>query len=481
MQQNTKGKGKAAPKRRNGSPSKMGMAVGLLCLGGAGVAAYEFVGPPTIARGVSVFGTDLSGLTPSEAEKRLEAEWAKLGAQEIKVELKEFEIGDRSLTPAEAGVKFDATAMIKALPVERPVTASVAQMQGPAVPKAVTPVFVYDNVDGNLLKKWVEEARPANQPARAQWAGGRVKLTQEIPTWELDQTRLSTAWADALANNTALVVPLKAEDLKIKPEQLESIRTIVSEFNTKFSSGQVARSKNIKRAAELIDGTILMPGEVFDFNRVVGQRTSARGFHVAGVYVSGRHDFDFGGGICQVSTTLYNAVLLGELKVNARSPHSLPVPYVPLGRDAAVSWPNLDFKFTNDTKSPLAVAAEYRPGQLTFRILGEAKHPHDVSFETKFLGSWDNGVKYETDASLGYGVERVVDRGGAGRRVRTYRIIKNGDQVVRRDDLGESIYRGGPRIVARNPNAKPPQATAPADSSAPAGTAGSPATPPTEG
>lgn len=479
MQQNTKGK--STTKRKNGSPSKLGMAFGLLCLGGFGVAAYEFVGPTTIARGVSVFGTDLGGLTPSEAEAKLNAEWGKLGAQEFKVQLNEFELGERLLTPIEAGVKFDASATVKALPIERPVTASVAKMQGPALPRASMPVFIYDNVDGSLLNKWVEEARPAVQPARVQWQGGAVKVTKEIPTWELDKAKLSEAWAKALATNGALEVPLKAENLKIKPEQLNAIKAIVSEYETKFSAGQAARSKNIKRAAELIDGTILLPGEVFDFNRVVGQRTAARGFHVAGVYVSGRHDFDFGGGICQVSTTLYNAVLLGELKVNARNPHSLPVPYVPLGRDAAVSWPNLDFKFTNDTKSPLAVSAEYRPGQLTFRILGEAKHPHDVSFDTKFLGSWDNGTKYETDSSLGYGVERVVDRGGAGRRVRTYRIIKNGDQVVRRDDLGESIYRGGPRIVARNPNAKPPQLKAPTESSAPAGTAGSPVSAPPEG
>lgn len=477
MQENTKGKSKK--KQKNGAPSKMGMAFGLLCLGGFGVAAYEFVGPTTIARGVSVFGTDLSGLTPSEAEAKLNAEWGKLGSQEFKLQLDEFELGERSLTPTEAGVKFDADATVKALPIERPVSASMAKMQGPALPRPMMPVFIYDDVDGSLLNKWVEEARPAVQPARAQWQGGAVRVTKEIPTWELDQAKLSEAWAKALATNGALEVPLKAEGLKIRPEQLSAIKTIVSEFETRFSAGQVARSKNIKRAAELIDGTILLPGEVFDFNRVVGQRTAARGFHVAGVYVSGRHDFDFGGGICQVSTTLYNAVLLGELKVNARNPHSLPVPYVPLGRDAAVSWPNLDFKFTNDTKSPLAVSAEYRPGVLKFRILGEAKHPHKVEFDTKFLGSWDNGTKYETDPSLGYGVERVVDRGGAGRRVRTYRIIKNGDQVVRRDDLGESIYRGGPRIVARNPNAKPPQPKAPADSSAPAGTVASPVSAPT--
>ncbi|MFM9873355.1 MAG: VanW family protein, partial [Fimbriimonadaceae bacterium] len=193
----------------------------------------------------------------------------------------------------------------------------------------------------------------------------------------------------------------------------------------------------------------------FSFNDFLGQRTQAKGFKVAGVYVGGKHDVDVGGGICQVSTTLYNAAVRGEIKVNSRSPHSLPVPYVPLGQDAAVSYPNPDLKITNEHDFPIALAATPEKSTLTFRILGASKPEFTYKFESQLISTWSRGQKIVHDSGLKYGVRKVMDRGGSGRKVRTWKLTFKDGKLVKRENMGDSIYSGGPVIIAVNKSAKP--------------------------
>lgn len=429
------------------------VVLGILVLGAGAVAAYDQFGPGTIEKNTTIEGIDVSGLTREEAKAKL-AEWA---AQETKktlvLETEKFDLA-KTVSYAEAGVVVDVDSSIRQLPIHGALRALVNRSEQSRNFDAIY------RIDRPPVEEWAREVlekRPEVAPARARFVGGRVVTTPEVTTWELDKPRVAEAVLAAVQGDQVVRLPLVGAPLRVSDERLAEIKTVVSEFTTRFNAGQVARSANIRRAAEIIDGVILLPGETWSFNDRVGQRTTARGFRVAGVYVSGRHDFDVGGGICQVSTTLYNAVLLSDLKVKSRSPHSLPVPYVPLGRDAAVSFPRPDFAFENNTSHAIAIAAEYRPGQLTFRILGPAKSPYEMEFVSQHLGSWSHGVKYVTDPSLGYGEERVEDRGGNGQRVRTTRIVRQGGQVLRRDDLGVSTYSGGPRIVARNPQARRPE------------------------
>jgi len=167
----------------------------------------------------------------------------------------------------------------------------------------------------------------------------------------------------------------------------------------------------------------LAPGEKLSFNKTVGRRTIENGFKLAGVYKAGKHDLGIGGGICQVSSTLYNAVLLSDLKVLRRQNHSMPVAYLPVGRDATVDYGSIDLVFENTMSTPVAISSSYTPGRLTFRVLGKK----DPSISVKILSighrSWDTGVKTVMDPTLPAGKRLIVEKGSRGHSVSTYRLV----------------------------------------------------------
>jgi vancomycin resistance protein YoaR len=323
--------------------------------------------------------------------------------------------------------------------------------------------------------EFLKANHPEVGPARATMAGGKIKLQYEANSMTLDEARLGEVALAAYWSGETGEFPVKQAAKKVPDSELERITTVMSKFSTRFNGGQIARSSNIRLAASRINGLVLMPGETFSFNGFLGQRTTAKGFKTAGVYVSGRHDVDVGGGICQVSSTLYNAALQSDLKIDQRLPHSLPVPYVPLGRDAAVSYPNPDLKITNNYEFPIALAATPDKNSVAFAILGARKLEFEVKFESRLMASWSRGEKVIHDPSLGFGVRKVVDSGGSGRRVRTWKVVYRDGKEVERINLGDSVYSGGPRIIAMNRSAKAP---APKKPSAPAPvTSPEPATP----
>lgn len=148
---------------------------------------------------------------------------------------------------------------------------------------------------------------------------------------------------------------------KEEPDQPEQEAADPEPFTTAFSTrylfkqGSADRAHNIGLAVSKLDGTRLEPGQEFSFNRAVGERTAEAGFREATAFFEGVRDQQLGGGICQVSSTLYSALMHGGFKILERHPHSRKVPYMPRGMDAAVNWPDLDLKFVNDTGAPLTV------------------------------------------------------------------------------------------------------------------------------
>ena len=139
---------------------------------------------------------------------------------------------------------------------------------------------------------------------------------------------------------------------------------MISAYTTKTTSDS-NRNTNIRLACEAINGTALMPGETFSFNQTTGQRTTSKGYRSAGAIAAGQSIEEVGGGICQVSSTLFNAVARADLQIVERSPHAWPSTYVGKGEDATVNWPNLDFKFKNNTDAPIFVITYYKDRQMS--------------------------------------------------------------------------------------------------------------------
>lgn len=158
--------------------------------------------------------------------------------------------------------------------------------------------------------------------------------------------------------------------ISLEAVQAWQINGELASYSSRFDVAQIARSQNIRLAAAALDNALLMPGEEFSFNNTTGARTAAKGYRNAYIIVNNRFEMGMGGGVCQVSSTLYNAVLKAGLSVTERFPHSLSVTYVPKGKDAAVSYGTLDFKFVNTTDRPIIVHSEYKKGVLKISLFG---------------------------------------------------------------------------------------------------------------
>lgn len=164
-------------------------------------------------------------------------------------------------------------------------------------------------------------------------------------------------------------IPILTIYPKVDSELLADIRSKrIGRYVTSFNTQNKTRSNNIKLSAQAINNYVVFPGETFSFNRVVGKRTSAKGYLRAPVIVRGEFSEDIGGGICQVSSTLFNAADNAGLQIVQRFSHSRKVPYIPPGRDATVSWYGPDFEFTNKYNQPILIRAKTLGNQLIIKI-----------------------------------------------------------------------------------------------------------------
>ena len=225
---------------------------------------------------------------------------------------------------------------------------------------------------------------------------------------------------------------------------------IISEFTTKYNKHNKNRAANIQIAAGKIDGKILYPGEIFSFNKHLGKRTTAKGYKKAPIFSRGIRKMGTGGGICQVSGTLWNAAIRADLKSIQRRNHSMLVNYLPKGLDAAVSYGSVDLKFQNTLERPIKIAVVNIPGKLTFKILGHKTPGKEVKVKHHTIKLWGRGTRYVVDKNLRPGTKKVKQKGSkGGRAIATREVYMNG-QLVKKDTW-RSYYKGGIRTIVHNP------------------------------
>lgn len=439
---------------------------GLLLLAGAGFGAYAAFQQPTTPEGTRLTGMDLGGLGESELRQRLESWWAAHKSKTLSPTSHLLSKQPSPQTLEELGVRPDWDATLASIRFDSYAEKLIGNGTRGSDIKVV---WRLDQSQFQDLKTFVERNARRPVPARVSFANGTIKREPEVTTFALDESRVGEAALDALSvGKETFDLPVKAEKPRITAEQLNLITDVVSEFKTNFNRGQINRSSNIRLAASKLNGVILLPGEVLSYNETVGKRTVANGFKLAGVYANGRHDVGIGGGICQVSTTLYNAALLANLEIVQRSNHSMPVPYVPFGRDATVDYASIDLKFRNSSATPIAVVSEVNGGTITFRVLGKKDTTKNVKIVSTDHSSWGNGIKYVSDPTVPAGKTKVVEKGSIGRRCVTWRILEENGVEVGRENLGVSYYKAVPRIIARGPAPKPAAETPAPDGLPPA-------------
>ncbi len=230
---------------------------------------------------------------------------------------------------------------------------------------------------------------------------------------------------------------------KAFPDQL-------STYTTRYNAGNYNRSNNLELAAKAINGTILMPGETFSYNQTVGERTISAGYKAAGAYAGGKVVQDVGGGICQISSTLYNAVLLANLEVTDRSNHCFETSYVAAGRDATVNWGTVDFQFKNNRNYPIKIETVAKDGITTAQIYGiKEKTEYEVIIQSKITSYIYRTTKYKNDATLEEGKEIVEESGFDGCNSETYKILKLNGKVISQTLVSRDTYDPMDRIVIR--------------------------------
>lgn len=246
---------------------------------------------------------------------------------------------------------------------------------------------------------------------------------------------------------------LTSTEPKVKIQDLtkDIYKDELGAYTSSYTDSDSNRASNVVLAASMLNGTIVMPGETFSFNDTMGDcGLSSRGFKPAAVFKAGKVVQEVGGGVCQISSTLYIAVLEANLSIVSRSNHALPVGYVPPSLDATIYYPYLDFKFKNTRNYPVKIVATTTSSRkLTISICGTKE---DQEYEVE-LTSWKTGtvaskVQEQKDSSLEKGKTKVIQSGSAGYTSVAYRTVKYNGKVISKTLLSEDSYGSTPRIIA---------------------------------
>lgn len=246
-------------------------------------------------------------------------------------------------------------------------------------------------------------------------------------------------------------IPLEITQPKIQTKHLETnlFKYCLAEVETHFSPKKVERTANVRLAAQLVNGTILNPGEEFSYNKVVGPRTTARGFKAAAIFAQGEVVDGIGGGICQVSSTIYMAALRANMKITERRNHAFYVDYTPKGEDATVVYGSIDFRFVNTSEYPVKIVATSKNNYIRVQIMGtEPDEKVTVKLTKKTHSTSPYTTREKESTALAAGVREVQQNGQQGISMSVYRNVydKNG-KLIESYLENNSKYKPMPEII----------------------------------
>ena len=401
--------------------------------------------------GVSVAEVHLGGLTVEQAESQLAPRAPQVEAERVVLK---YAGETLTTTVAEIGGKMDARECARAAyrvgrqgNIFRRIS-SVISARRHGVRLLVTYSFGKDS----SLERVRAIARKINrEPANAKLVveEDSVRVIPEKPGIRLDVERNLEGIGRAVnagAREVDMVVAVTASE--ITTADFGGIDGVIASYSTPYNSGERDRTHNMKIACQAVDGTLVGPGDTFSYNEVVGPRLKKLGFRDAPIFVKGQIEPGTGGGVCQVSTTLYNAALLANMKILARSHHSRPVVYAPVGRDATVAYSSLDLKFESTTEAPIYILASVGKRTVNVTMLGKKRDGQEVTIVAAGHKVIAAPIVEEIEQGLEPDERVVRNPGRAGHRVSIYRIVKLGGKVTKREFVSKDYYEPEDRIVA---------------------------------
>ena len=257
-------------------------------------------------------------------------------------------------------------------------------------------------------------------------------------------------------NEYIIPISRKKAAVTINDIGLEAFPDKLQEFSTRYDASLWGRSENLRIATSKIDGTVLMPGQQFSFNGVVGERTVQEGYKNAAIYAGDSVVDGLAGGICQISSTLYNVALLANLQIDERYNHSFKPSYADVGRDATVVYGIKDFKFTNNRSYPIKIEGSAENGVVSFAIYGIKE---DIEYKINIIPVITSTIPYTVqtvqDNSLAPGTQEVEQVGASGYKATTYKETVLNGAVISKEVISNDTYKAMTRIIKVGPTVAP--------------------------
>jgi vancomycin resistance protein YoaR len=309
--------------------------------------------------------------------------------------------------------------------------------------------------------------RVDQEPKNATWAiasSGRVRVVPDEAGYLLDVPHSATAIlhaalvTDPTLRSAKLVVEQHQADRTTKDAKAMQIRGLVASYQTIYG-GDPNRIHNVQLVSHLVDGHVIAPGAVFSFNQTTGARTADKGFKEAPVIINGELQTGLGGGVCQVSTTVFNAAYEAGLPIVARTNHALYISHYPQGRDATVNYPDVDLKFVNDTGHWLLLRTFVGSSSLTVALYGTPIHRRVVSETAPLLVSGPTPTKRLPDPTLFVGQKEVEETGTPPQKTSVHRRVYSASGKLLYDTVFYSSYVGEPTVIRVGTKPKPETTT----------------------
>ena len=424
----------------------------------------------TIKEGVYAGDISLSGMTAEEANTEIQAYVDSL--KSCLITLKCAEENAVTVTAEELGLYWSNPEIIAealSLGTKGNVIERYKQLKDLQYENCIFDIeldFSVENINTILVEKCAVYDHPAVDFGLKR-ENGQFVMTQGSTGYLLDvEMSIDTIYefliSDWTRESCSIQLDIEVDEPRGNAEMLSKVGDVLGSFTTSYTSANTSRNANVANGCRLINGTLLYPGDEFSMSGTVSPFTTANGYYPAGSYLNGKVVDSVGGGICQVSTTLYNAVLLSELKVTERYNHSMIVYYVEPSADAAIAESaGKDFKFVNTTEYPIYIEGITTPElNLTFNIYGVETRPanRSIRYESKILSTTPPGPEViNVDAAQPIG---VVDVQGAftGYKAQLWKVVTVDGVETERVQINSSNYKMVPRtatvgVATADPNA----------------------------
>lgn len=435
-----------------------------------------------ICDGVSIGSLDVGGLTKEQAQKKVDDYIADRQQQKLIITVQDNQI---EVTAAEAGLEIaEGDYAAEALQIGKKGNLWEKFQEIRRAEAGKRNIALETKVNEDTLKSFVETKCSVYdikaKDSRLKFKNGALKATKSREGLEVQTDTTMKAIQKTLlgkkaedADTLKVTADVEVTEPKFTQEEASQCTDLLGKYSTTYATYQVERSSNVATAAGRINGTVIYPGKTFSTVKVIKDRTEANGYKAAPEYSSGKVVSGIGGGVCQVSTTLYNAVLNAELKVVERSPHSMVVGYVPVSRDAAISGDYKDFKFKNNTDYPVYIMGSASGGILSFRVYGHETREagREISFESEVTDTIQPGEEVVTeDPTLPAGYRSVTQSAHVGYKAKLWKIVKVNGVQTDKVQVNTSAYNASPQYVTvgKQPATAAPSTSGPATTKTPA-------------